>query len=125
MSAMNSGRVYFDSYFNGTVNSKICQNKFASPLLMTCLPRVKVGFSRGEEILEPNLLAKLERPQICDQVVFWRAFHLSLSLLSHRKDISDQFVNKKNAFFLVLFLFNTHNVLTLFPTLTSKRHFLL
>lgn len=46
MSAMNSGRVYFDSYFNSTVNSKICQTKLVSPLLMIFLPRIKVGFSK-------------------------------------------------------------------------------
>lgn len=66
MSAMNSGRVYFDSYFNATINSKICQTKFVFPPLMTFLPRVKVGFSRGEEMLEPNQPGRLERPQVKD-----------------------------------------------------------
>lgn len=63
MSAMNSVRVYFDSCFNGTVNSKICQTKFASPPLTTFLPRVKAGFSKREKTLDPNQPGKLERPR--------------------------------------------------------------
>lgn len=66
MSAMNSGRVYFDSYFKGTINSKICQTEFVSPPLMTFLPRVKVYFSGGEEMLEPNQQGRLQRPEVKD-----------------------------------------------------------
>ena len=40
---------------------KICHTKFVSPPLMT---RVKVGFSRGEEMLGPNQAGRLERPQV-------------------------------------------------------------
>lgn len=85
MSAMNYGRVYCDSYFNSTVNSKFCQTKFVSPLLE---PKSRGGFSRREELLEPKEPEKLADVR--------KTFHLSS--LSHKKDIPGQFVLSPSLF---------------------------
>lgn len=124
MSAMNSGRVYFDSYSNGTVNSKICQTKFVSPLLMTFSPRVKVGFSQGRRCW--NQTSQRSWRDLRERTESFLGEHSRhLPSFFHRKYISDQSVNKQVP--LSLF-FNTQNdkyTFIPFSTLTWSHHFLL
>lgn len=127
MSAMNSGRVYFDSYFNSTVNSQICQTKLFSPLLMTFLPRVKVGFSKrgGGAGIKPAMQSggPPEGPggkrwnHLLDSIPH-------LSPLSYRKDVSGHFVNKQLLFPSCVQHTKWWVYIVHFLTLTYNHHFL-